>query len=117
MKLSDLKGEAALDAFADLIEPVSEIITDKEFVRLARSNAPRPKLVKAAIKNHKKAVIEVLAILDGESPESYEVNLLTLPKKLLEVANDPEIASLFQSQGQTVTSSGSATENTEVKEA
>ena len=116
MKLSDLKGEAALDALADLIEPVSEIITDKEFVSLARTNAPRTKLVKAAIKNHKKAVIEILAILDGESPDTYKVSILTLPKKLIEVFNDPDVISLFRSQGQTVTSSGSATENTEVKE-
>lgn len=118
MKLSDLKGEAALDALADLIEPITEIVTDAEFVRLAKSNAPRPKLIKAAIKGHKKAIIEILAILDGVPPDEYEVNLVTLPKKLLEVFNDPDVASLFQSQGQvTKTSSGSVTENTGAKEA
>ena len=116
MKLSEIKGEAALDALADLIEPVSEIITDAEFVRLARSDAPKMTLVKTAIKSHKKAIIEILAVLDGKDPETYEVSILTLPMKLLEVFNDPEVISLFQSQGQEQTSSGSAMENTEGKE-
>ena len=118
MKVSDLKGEAALDALADLLEPITEIITDEEFVRLSRSNAPKIKLAKAAIKGHKKAIIEILAILDGVPPEEYEVNLITLPKKLLEVFNDPDVASLFQSRGQvTAASSGSAMVNTGASEA
>ena len=116
MKLSDIKGEAALDALADLIDPVSEIISDKEFVMLARTNAPRTKLIKAAIKNNKKAVIQALAILDGKNPDEFEVNILTLPSKLIEILNDPAVSELFSLQGQTGTSSGSATENIEVKE-
>ena len=30
MKLSDIKGEAALDAFADMIDPAMEIMTDPD---------------------------------------------------------------------------------------
>ena len=119
MKLSDIKGEAAIDALADLLEPIAEIISDKEFVALSRRNAPKIDLIKTALKKHKKAVIEILAILDGETPETYEVNLVTLPMKALEVLNDPMVASLFQSQGQMMPdqSSGSAMENIEAEEA
>lgn len=114
MKLSDIKGEAALDALADLIEPAAEIMTDEQFVKCIRNNN-RVKAVKLVLKNHKQAIITIMAVLDGKKPEEYEVNILTLPAKLLEVLNDPDVMNLFQLQG-TVTSSGSAMENTEDEE-
>ena len=115
MKLSDLKGEAALDALADMIEPAAEIMTDAQFIRAIKGDN-RMKAVQIAIKNHKKAIIAIMAASEGVKPEELEVNVLTLPKKLLEVFNDPEVVNLFQSQGQTVTSSGSAMVNTEDEE-
>lgn len=115
MKLSDLKGEAALDALAEMLEPASEIMTDAEFIRNIREG-DRMTAAKVAIKNHKKAIIAIMAATEGVKPEDYEVNLLTLPMKLIEILNDPEITGLFQSQGQTKTFSGSATENTEAEE-
>ena len=71
--------------------------------------------IKIAIKNHKTEVIEILAILDGEDPEEYEVNIFTLPVKILQILNDPELIKLFGSQGQTggAKSSGSVLENIE----
>lgn len=113
MKLSDLKGEAALDALADIIEPAAEIMTDNHFVKCIRDDN-RTKAIQLVLRNHKKSIIAILAAINGVKPDEYEVNLLSLPKTLLEVFNDPEIISLFQSQGQTVTSSGSAMENIEV---
>ncbi len=119
MKLSEYKGEQALDLLADLMEPAMVIMADKEISRLAKANMPKIKLVKVAIKNHKREVIEILAILDGEEPKNYaeKVTLFTLPAKLLEIFNDPDLMSLFTSQGQTTeTSSGSATESFEESE-
>lgn len=117
MKLSEIKGEAAIDVLADLIDPMSEIISDKEIETLFKMNAPKLKLVKTALKKHKKEVIEILAVLDGESPETYDVNIVTLPLKVLELLNDPMVANLFQSQGQKNQEehSGSAMGNTEGK--
>ena len=117
MKLSDIKGEKALDVMADLLDPISEIVTDSEIVNIIKSGVPKIKLVKPAIKNHKKAVIEILAILDGVPVEGYEINVLTLPLKILEILNDPMVEELFTSQGQMMesASSGSAMENIEDK--
>ena len=113
MRLSDLKGEKALDALADVLEPVVEIVSDKEVVRLFRSDN-KVRAVAAAIKKHKKAVITILAITEGENPETYEPNILSLPAKALEILNDSALMNLFQLQSQTdKTSSGSATESTE----
>ena len=117
MKLSEIKGEQALDVLADLIEPASEIMTDKMVVASAK-NGQKMRAIKLAIKNHKRAVIEILAALDGAEADEYEVNVLTLPAKLLEILNDPLVMGLFTSQGQNLekTSSGSAMENIEGKE-
>lgn len=116
MKLSEYKGEQALDMLADLIEPAAAIMADKEVANFAKSGKPVVKLLKPLIKNHKPEVIEILAILDGENPKKYaeKINLFTLPSKLLEILNDPDLISLFTSQGKkTETFSGSATESTE----
>ena len=114
MKLSEIKGEQALDILADLLEPATEIITDEELRDKFRED-DKLGAVKIALKGHKTAVIQIMALLDGQNPAEYEVNLFTLPKKLLEIFNDPLVVDLFSSQGQNEdeNSSGSATVNTE----
>ena len=94
MKLSEIRGEQALDVIAAIIEPATEIMTDKEFLDLARSRNI-PKAASVAIKNHKKAVLAVLAALDGEDPETYNPSLISIPAKLVELFNDPELMDLF----------------------
>lgn len=101
MKISEIHGEECLDVFADLIEPMAEIMADKEIAKEAKANNVAA-AVKYAIKNHKRAVIEVLAILDGKTVEEYtkEINVFSLPAKILEILNEPEVMNLFQLQGQ-----------------
>ena len=113
MKLSEYQGEAALDILADLIEPVGEIMSDKEIGEVFKEN--RFKAIGLAIKNHKKAVMQILAIMDGVPVDEYKCNVFTLPVKILELLNDPALVQLFTYQGQTgdANSSGSASENIE----
>ena len=113
MKLSEYQGEVALDILADLIEPAGEIMTDKEIGEAFKKN--RFKAIGMAIKNHKKAVMQIMATIDGVPVEEYKCNVFTLPVKILELLNDPDIVQLFTYQGQTgdANSSGSASENTE----
>lgn len=119
MKLSEIKGEKALDVLADLIEPTANIMADGEVAKLYNSEQPKLNLVKHILKNNKKEVIEILAILEDENPKEYakKITVTTLPMKLLELINDQDLIAVFQSQGQTAeqTSSGSVTENTEVE--
>lgn len=115
MRLSDIKGEAAIDAVADLIDPVSEIAGDKKIVELFRSGQ-RLKAISGALKGHRRAVIEILAILNQKTPEVYmnEITLASLPMQALDILNDPELAVLFTDAVETEkTSSTPATENTE----
>ena len=112
MKLSEYQGEAALDILADLIEPAGEIMSDKEIGEVFKEN--RFKAIGLAIKNHKKAVMQILATMDGVPVDEYKCNVFSLPVKILEILNDPEMIQLFQYQGQTgdAKSSGSVSENT-----
>ena len=111
MKLSEYQGEAALDILADLIEPAGEIMSDKQIGDIFKEN--RFKAIGLAIKNHKRAVMQILATMDGVPVEEYKCNVFSLPVKILELLNDPEMIRLFQYQGQTgdANSSGSASEN------
>ena len=109
-KLSEIKGEDALDVLAEIIEPVSEIANDQVFIAYIRSGKKVP-AIRLAIRDHKKAILTIMANLEGEDPKTYSPSLIKLPMLLLELLNDPELALLFQ-QEQTVTTSGSATGNT-----
>lgn len=100
MKLSEIKDERALDTLADILDPAAEILADPEFRDIIKSGQPKLKAAAYVIRNHKKSVIEILARLDGAEPSEYSINLLTLPKKVLDVLSDPEITSLFTSQAQ-----------------
>lgn len=114
MKLSEIKGEKAIEVIAEIIEPATEILADPK-VKLAARAKKIPTAVALALKNHPKAVLHLLAALDGEDPETYKPSLVEIPKNLLELFNDPELASLFTYSDQTeaAESPGPQSENTE----
>lgn len=101
-KISELKGEDAIEVVADLIEPISEIFGDKEMQAAFKDKETDMKFVKMAIKKHKRAVVEILAIIEGaEDIDAYAetLNVFSLPKKVMEILNDKDLMSLFQLQG------------------
>lgn len=117
MKLSEYKNEDALDLLADILDPISDIFMDVEF-REQIKNANKMQIVQYLLKNHKKPILQIMARLDNIPVEEYEMNLLSLPKKLLEIVNDKELIDFFRSQGQMMANetSGSATVSTEETE-
>ena len=113
MKLSEFKDDAALDLIADIIEPATEILADPA-IKEAFSRS-KMETIKVAIKNHKSAIKEIIARLDGKTPEECHFTVLSLPVKLLNLVNDPELQQLFTLSGQTEgeNACSSASENTE----
>jgi hypothetical protein len=114
----DFAGEKKLEVAADIADDFFEIMQDKEVVELAKKNKS---IVAAAIKNHPDAVLRMLARVateDGVTPEEYlsQVGSMCLLVEFSQMLTRPEMAGLFSSQGQSaqMTSSGSATVNTEV---
>ena len=108
-------NEEKLELFADLIEPAAEIMGDKEVAKMLQGGGRPAKAVKLAIKNHKQAVIELLARLDGYDPKDYVVpSPIGLAVKLVNLFSSAEMKDLFTVQGQNETAddSGSAMEST-----
>lgn len=114
MRLSDYENEDALDLLANIMLPASEIMMDKEVVKLYKSNKPVIHTVALILKNHKRSAIEIVAALHREDPDKVRFNAITLANDVLELLNDPELLQVFTSQSQITDSkpSGSATANT-----
>ena len=98
MKLSEIKGEKAIEIMADLLDPIAEIVGDKEIEKAYNEKVTYLEIAKIAIKRHTRAITTILALLDGQNPETYEVSLLSLPKKVVEILEDEELKDLFQLQ-------------------
>lgn len=116
MKLSDYQNEEALDVLADILEPASALIGDKGVEAALRNGKPSLLVAKVAIKNQKQAVVELVSYLHRKKPGEYKFTMISLISDLLDILNDPEITQLFTSPD-TVTSSGSAMESIEAKDA
>lgn len=116
MAFNELKNEQAIEALADMFDPILEIASDDAIKSAAKSDN-RILMVKLMLKNHARSIFEIMAASECVPADEYECNMLTLPAKLMELFNRPELGFLFSSQGQTEdqTSSGSATESTEDK--
>lgn len=117
MKLSDIKGDTAIDVLCDLIDPAVEIFADPEIAK--SKNKPKLVLAKLAVKKHKKEVIEILAILAQTTPAEYtkRMNVASLIRDLMEVLTDEELTDFFSSQAESTegNASGLHTVNTEAE--
>jgi hypothetical protein len=115
-KLSEYKGIEAIEILGNIIEPINDIMLDKQFKYLIENTTGNTlPVIQYLLKYHAKEIHEIMAILEGVPVEEYEPNIVTLPLMLMEILSDKDILSLFQSQGQTtdIEPSGSVMENTE----
>lgn len=117
-RLQDIKGLEAMDALADLLDPVTELVKKPEILKVIDENGLNDiETIKALIKGGKMEVLQILAILDGRPIEEFleTFDILTLPVMLYQTFNDDALQAVFTSQGQNeaVKSSGLAMESTE----
>lgn len=114
MRLSDVRGERALDVVADLVEPVASIASDEEAAALfRREKCPEGMTpmqffgqrvrasLPALLRGHKADVVAILSTIEGTTPEEYEGGL-TLAKLAVDVAelmNDEAFTGFLASSG------------------
>ena len=118
-KLSDYKGDDAIELWADLLDPLTVIFTDHDFRQTVQNNKSNKLLIaKTLLKNHKSEVVEILSKIDPEP-----INGLNIVTKLItlisEIGENEEVRAFFGYAGEVKTdgeSSGSVTGNTEAKE-
>ena len=117
-RLSDYQGEEALALWGDLLEPISEILTDAEIQRVVKAGSAPIVVAKTILKNHKKEAHEIMLRVDPEPLDGLNI-IVRLVNLLAEIGKRDDIKAFFGYAAQEKvesTSTGSATENTEEKE-
>ncbi len=97
-KLSDYRNEEAAEILAEILDPASEIFSDKKFTESLQKSPISA--VKIALRNHSKAVIDVLSVYDRVPREEYSVNPMEILSKFIQILNDKDLMGAFTSQEQ-----------------
>ena len=117
-RLSDYKGEEAVDLWVDLLDLMSDILKDKKVAELVRSGKPKIELAKGLLKLHKSDVIRVMERIDDTPVDG--LNIITrLVVLISEIGEDETVRSFFgysEQANKGRESSISAMENTEESE-
>lgn len=117
-KFSDYKGDEAIELWADLIEPITKIVADKDIATIYNSGKPKVIIAKEILKKHKEEATEILLRIDPTPLTGLNV-VIRLIDILVEIESADELKGFFGSAGQAKTvneSSGSVMVNTEVEE-
>jgi len=118
-KLSDYQGDDAIELWADLLDPITNIFSDKELEKVFKAHRNNKiYIAKELLKSHKADVVQMLLRIDPEPING--LNIITrLVGILTEIGENEEAKSFFGFAEKVKTDSesfGSATENTEAKE-
>lgn len=112
MKLSEIKGERAIEVIADLVEPITSIAMDRairELFSVIPKDGETPeeaaaRTIKAKIpyllKHYKKELAQILGTLENKNPE--DLNILEIIKGVAEMVSDKPLMQLFSSAVLTV---------------
>jgi len=94
-KLSEVKGEEALNVLAEILEPIVTIANDEEVRAGFDTNVA--KCVSVALKKYKGEIMDIFAAINGKTVEETadEIDLLSLPSYIIDVLSEPAIKRLF----------------------
>ena len=116
-RLSDYQGEAAIELWMELLEPLTDIFSDKEVQNAITSGGSTLSKAKTVLKNHKKEAAEILLAIDDTPINGLNI-ILRLVNLLLEFEHSEDFADFFGSSAEATkesASSGSVTAITEEK--
>lgn len=131
MKLSDIKGDRVLDVIADIINPIANMVQDKDVAAMFKREAVPDgmeardffakrmcKGLPVLLKSHKADIIAVMAAIEGVTPEQYAVSLdfPNLFTDVMELVTDDAFLDFLSSSetGKGADAPGSASANFEV---
>lgn len=132
MKLSDIKGDRVLDVIADIIDPIANMVQDKDVAAMFKSEAVPDgmeardffakrmrKGLPVLLKSHKTDIIAVMAAIEGVTPEQYAASL-DFPKlftDVMELVTDDAFLNFLSSQetGKGADALGSASVSSEAR--
>ena len=113
MKLSEFTGEKAVEILADIMIPASTIIADENFKAMVNQGETYMTIAGYILKQHKEAILDMYEPLMQEPRD--KATPIKIVQLIMDIVQDPELNSLFTSEGQqeTLTSSGSVMASTE----
>ena len=117
-KLSDYKGDEAIELWVDLLEPLTRILGDKKVQTVIRSKKPKITIAKEILRSHKQDAINIMLRIDPEPIDGLNL-VLRLVGLITDIGQNEEIKSFFGYAEQAKTgkgSSGSVMENIEASE-
>lgn len=114
MKLSDIKGDRVFDVIADIIDPIANMVQDKDVAVMFKREAV-PEGMEARdffakrmceglpvlLKTHKADIIAIMAAIEGVTPEQYAKSL-DFPKlftDVMELVTDGAFLNFLSSSG------------------
>lgn len=131
MKLSDIKGDRVLDVIADIIDPIANMVQDKDIAAMFKREAVPEgmdardffakrmcKGLPVLLKGHKADIIAIMAAIEGVTPEQYAASL-DFPKlftDVMELVTDDAFLNFLSSSetGKGADAPGSASASFEV---
>lgn len=114
-KLSDYEGEAAIELWADMLEPMNDILADPRTAEVVKSGKSRLIIAKTIFKNHPEEAKRILLTIDPTPLNGLNI-ILRLVAVLADLGQNEEIKGFFGYAEQVQTedeSGGLPTENTE----
>lgn len=132
MKLSDIKGDRVLDVIADIIDPIANMVQDKDVAAMFKCEAVPDgmeardffakrmrKGLPVLLKSHKTDIIAIMAAIEGVTPEQYAASL-DFPKlftDVMELVTDDAFLNFLSSQetGKGADAPGSASASSEAR--
>lgn len=117
-KLSDYKGNEAIELWADLLVPLTSIMGDTKVANAVHSGLPKTMIAQTILKNHSDDAVEILTRIAGEPVNGLNV-IIQLIALLSDIGQSEEIKSFFgyaEQANMASESSGSPMENIEAEE-
>ena len=116
MKLSEFKGEDAIELLADIMEPAANIMSDPEIKEMYLAKAVNAKIAAYILREHPDEILDIYCVMNKTTKDT--ATPITLLQATIDVMNDDALLSLFTSQVQNEEeeSSGPVMENTEASE-
>lgn len=132
MKLSDIKGDRVLDVIADIIDPIANMVQDKDVAAMFKREAVPDgmeardffakrmcKGLPVLLKSHKADIIAIMAAIEGVTPEQYAASLdfAKLFTDVMELVTDDAFLNFLSSSetGKGADAPGSASANSEAR--
>ena len=93
-KLSDYKGEEAIELWADLIDPLSVVLSDKKIKEIIEKGESKINIAKEVLKLHSEEAVEILERIDDTPVDGLNI-VLRLVGLINEIGQNEEVKSFF----------------------